>query len=226
MGHLTVIVLHNDAEHAFREHPEEFGKAILEGISQAQRERKQVSVPFHEYANYISVEPPRHADHNVLFLSKGNGVKAIGEYEQDWQDLVKGMPALAKDDVKCALGLLQRAKSCVPKEDQQPTQSAQPAKAGLVSVTPAEAIVIAEQTENAYSYSNYTPAGWRNCCKQLARLGYDASAIETIMRSKWTRWASDGSNKAYGQNNWVSLQDFMKRDKITLKNWKVKMGIA
>jgi hypothetical protein len=116
MGYLTVVVLHNDAEHVFREHPEDFGRAILDGIHQAQRECKQVSVPFHNHANYIDVEPPRHADHRALFLSSGNCVKVIGEHEQDWQDLVKGNPGLAQADIKWAADLLKWAKALLPQK--------------------------------------------------------------------------------------------------------------
>ncbi len=97
MGYLTQIVIHNDALHAFEKNPEAFGKAIFEGINNANRERKQVSVPFNSYCNYIDVEPSRHADHVVLFLASGNGMIAVGEYEKDWQDLVKRNPDLAKD---------------------------------------------------------------------------------------------------------------------------------
>jgi hypothetical protein len=96
MGYLTQIVIHNDALHAFEKNPEAFGKAIFEGINKANRERKQVSVPFEGYCNYIDVEPSRHADHDVLFLASGNGMIAVGEYEKDWQDLVERRPDLAK----------------------------------------------------------------------------------------------------------------------------------
>lgn len=96
MGYLTQIVIHNDALHSFEKNPEAFAKAIFEGINKANREGKQVSVHFEGYCNYINVEPSRHADHEVLFISKGNGMIVVGEHEKDWQDFVKRMPDLAK----------------------------------------------------------------------------------------------------------------------------------
>ena len=87
MGHLTEIVILNDAMDEFRKHPKEFAEAIFEGIDKANMENKQVSVPFFGYCNYINVERSRHADHEVIFLHAGNGMTAIGAYEKDWEDL-------------------------------------------------------------------------------------------------------------------------------------------
>lgn len=95
----------------------------------------------------------------------------------------------------------------------------------LVSVSPEEALVIAEQTNTATSWDRYAPAGWRNCCQQLALLGYDAYAIEQIMRSKWTRWAADAITRPYGTHDWFSLESFLNRHNVTPSNWESKMRI-
>ena len=87
MGYLTTITIHNDALHAFKEHPEEFAKALFEGIEQASAEHQQVSVGFHGYANYITVERPRHADETTVYLHHGNGFLAVNAYDKQFTEL-------------------------------------------------------------------------------------------------------------------------------------------
>jgi len=53
----------------------------------------------------------------------------------------------------------------------------------------------AEATADAYSHDAYGETSWRECCRMLARRGYNSQAIEAIMRSKWTRWAGDHASK-------------------------------
>jgi hypothetical protein len=116
MGYLTQIVIRNDALHAFEKDPEAFGKAILEGIDKANMAGKQVSVPFSGYANYIDVEPSRHADHKVLFLSSGNCMTAVGAFERDWKNLVERQPDLAESLLKTVRLLVKDASSILKKK--------------------------------------------------------------------------------------------------------------
>lgn len=78
-------------------------------------------------------------------------------------------------------------------------------------VTKQQAYEIAEQTQDAYSYDAYTPAGWRACCLMLAKRGYDAREIEAIMRSKWTRWAGDGDSERRRRFNSKTLEEYLCR---------------
>lgn len=110
MGMLTVVVLHNDAMGAFQEDPKAFGEAILRGVDQANMNARQASVGFKNYANYIHVEPSRHADHNVLWISSGNCVHVIGSHEHDWDDLCKRNPECANSFHDKAKDLLKWAK--------------------------------------------------------------------------------------------------------------------
>lgn len=74
----------------------------------------------------------------------------------------------------------------------------------------AVADAIAEATQNAYSVNAYQPKSWRQCCRMLASRGYSAHWIEEIMRSKFTRWASDGrGNKPYGYSTSKDLARFL-----------------
>jgi len=101
-----------------------------------------------------------------------------------------------------------------------------------------DALQIAEQTQDAYSCDSYTPSGWRQCCVMLAYRGFDREAIETIMRSKWTRKAGDGSRRhQYGDFNSTDLALFMDTQHvyshdggslvgITPDNWREHMGLC
>jgi hypothetical protein len=66
----------------------------------------------------------------------------------------------------------------------------------------------AEQLSDAYSTSNYN-GNWSPCIKMLRKRGYDDRQIEAIIRSKWTRWAADGSSKSYGKVNSKDLAKFL-----------------
>ena len=107
MGYLAQVNLHLDAP--FHDDPSELGRAILSGIDEAHFANKQVDMSFKNHANYISVEPPRHADHKVLFISSGNAFSVIGRYENDWETLVKRNPKLAKAMIKEAKFLIKLA---------------------------------------------------------------------------------------------------------------------
>lgn len=62
----------------------------------------------------------------------------------------------------------------------------------------------------AYSSDAYTPNAWRECCRMLARRGFSGKQIEWIMRSKFTRWASDGRKaKAWGRATSKDLARFL-----------------
>jgi hypothetical protein len=68
---------------------------------------------------------------------------------------------------------------------------------------------IAEKTADAYSFDRYAPNAWRACCRMLARRGYNVLEIEAVMRSKWTRWAGDASDKDYGHITSKDLERWM-----------------
>lgn len=102
MGYLTTFTIHNDALHVFKEHPEEFAKAIFAGIDAANRDHSEANVGFHGYCNYITVQHSRHADDHTLYLHAGNTVLSVGEYEDKFCEW-------AKRDPKAALAFLKNA---------------------------------------------------------------------------------------------------------------------
>ena len=106
----------NDAMGEFEKDPRAFGQAILDGIHLANGVNRQVSVPLGPYANYISVERSRHADHKVLFVHDGNCLTVIGTYEQDWEDLCEKNPAYAAELIRTAETILKYAKARIKKK--------------------------------------------------------------------------------------------------------------
>lgn len=109
MGYLTTITIHNDALHCFEEYPKEFGEAIFKGIREAQREHREVSVPFSSYANYISVQPSRHADDETLYIHSGNCVTDLDPWSEDFMDLIERQLDLAKSLLKKAKDIIKMA---------------------------------------------------------------------------------------------------------------------
>lgn len=78
------------------------------------------------------------------------------------------------------------------------------------TLTIAQADEVANATSDAYSFERYAPGAWKASCRMLAREGYDAREIEAIMRSKWTRWAGDSSEKnEYGHVTSIDLKNFL-----------------
>jgi hypothetical protein len=71
------------------------------------------------------------------------------------------------------------------------------------------AIELSAQTQDAYSVSNYAAGEWTRCIQMLLNRGYDAQEAEAIMRSKWTRWACDMSDREYGANGVMDLMAFL-----------------
>lgn len=67
---------------------------------------------------------------------------------------------------------------------------------------------LAEKLSDAYSTYNYG-GDWSSCIKMLERRGYNVWEIEAIIRSKWTRWAADGSNARYGRKTSADLARFL-----------------
>ena len=65
-----------------------------------------------------------------------------------------------------------------------------------------------EELQDAYSTSNYN-GNWIPSIKMLRKRGYNDQEVEAIIRSKWTRWAADGSGKSYGRNNSADLARFL-----------------
>ena len=78
-----------------------------------------------------------------------------------------------------------------------------------------------DQLSDAYSTDNYK-GNWVPCIKMLRKRGYDDQQVEAIIRSKWTRWAADSSNKAYGHANSADLSRYLENVTLAEVNDLVK----
>jgi hypothetical protein len=54
-----------------------------------------------------------------------------------------------------------------------------------------DASIIAENTRDAYSFSNFGMAEWTKCAQLLLMSGLDQPGVEAILRSKHMRWCYD-----------------------------------
>jgi hypothetical protein len=77
----------------------------------------------------------------------------------------------------------------------------------------ARARALADRTSDAYSYNNYGAAAWRASAALLLRRGHTEADAETILRSKWTRWAADMASDRqgwrYGRTTSADLARFL-----------------
>lgn len=73
------------------------------------------------------------------------------------------------------------------------------------------AIDLSTRTQDAYSVDRY--ASWVACAALLLRRGYSEREAEAILRSKWMRWASDGSGAPYGKATSGDLARFLDNPK-------------
>jgi hypothetical protein len=73
----------------------------------------------------------------------------------------------------------------------------------------------AKKLADAYSTNRYV-GGWSACIKKLRARGLNDREIEAVIRSKWTRWAADSSEKPYTKTSASDLIKFMDADNM----WK------
>lgn len=64
---------------------------------------------------------------------------------------------------------------------------------------------------DAFSFDRYGTLNWTRCIKALRRETFTDEDIETILRSKWTRWAADAGSKRYGAATAKDLVNFVRR---------------
>lgn len=57
---------------------------------------------------------------------------------------------------------------------------------------------MAERLSDAFSTDRHR-GEWTASIRMLRQRGYSDQQVEAIIRSKWTRWAGDHSNKPYGR---------------------------
>lgn len=111
MGFLTTVTLYNDALHVFKENPKEFAEALFDGIDLANRHHVSKSVSFKNHANYIDVQPSRHADDNTVYIHSGNSVFNLNPWNKDFEELINRDPDIALNFIKKAELIIKEAKN-------------------------------------------------------------------------------------------------------------------
>lgn len=119
MGFQTIIIINNDALHVFKDNPKEFAEAIFDGIDQANRENKQVSVPFHNYGGYLHCEPSRHANCGSLFVQQNGSFIEVGKYSKDFTSTYRMNKGYIRDVLDVAKRILKDAVSYVKDKEKE-----------------------------------------------------------------------------------------------------------
>lgn len=60
---------------------------------------------------------------------------------------------------------------------------------------------LAHETKDAYSFAAYGIGGWTELARLLIKHGLTVEQAAAILRSKWTRWASDQQENRYGRKS-------------------------
>lgn len=68
---------------------------------------------------------------------------------------------------------------------------------------------IADRCRDAYSADRY--GSWPAVAQRLLDMGYDDREVEAVMRSKYTRWAADQSDRPYGSVPAHAISDMRAR---------------
>ena len=68
---------------------------------------------------------------------------------------------------------------------------------------------LAEQCSDAHSTKSY--GGWVRTVTLLREHGYNDREIEAIVRSKWPRWAADGSENPNGRASAEDLLEYVRK---------------
>lgn len=104
MGFQAIVVLHLDAVPKFRDHPKEFGEAVLAALVTASDSCLPVASPMQDYASCITAHPPRHMGVPALYLlSGGSCIELSGKQLMD----------MHRKDPKHANTLLDHATTCI-----------------------------------------------------------------------------------------------------------------
>ena len=83
------------------------------------------------------------------------------------------------------------------------------AAAGSIAGFKKTAANLCAKTKDAYSYKAYSREGWRAACLMLLLRGFTEVEAETVLRSKWMRWARDDSSARYGRATSRDLARFI-----------------
>lgn len=80
MGYLTTFTVYNDSCDQIKKHPDKFADIISDGCSgRYNYDERTAQVGLGNHANLITIQRPRHADADTLFIHYGNYVFDIDD---------------------------------------------------------------------------------------------------------------------------------------------------
>lgn len=102
MGYLTTFTIYNDGCDLVKKHPEKFAEEIYNGClgvhSRDGRSSDSFGLGYH--ANLVTVQKPRHADDETVYVHSGNTVVEFNTGSKDFIDLYKRNPSYVKRMLK------------------------------------------------------------------------------------------------------------------------------
>ena len=84
MGFLTTITIYNDGAEQIKKYPKELSKALYEACMGIQIDEGRKYEGIGNHANLLTLQKPRHADDNTLYLHAGNTVIDVYDAKNDW----------------------------------------------------------------------------------------------------------------------------------------------
>lgn len=84
MGFLTTITIYNDGADQLQKHPKELAEILYKACSGIQKDSGIDSEGLGNHSNLITLQKPRHADDNTLYLHAGNTLIDVFETNSEW----------------------------------------------------------------------------------------------------------------------------------------------
>ena len=93
MGYLTTLTIYNDGCDQIEKYPKEFAEKVTQACcGSITRGNKSDSFGLGYHANLVTVQRPRHADDQTLFMHSGNTLIEMNPYSQETLDIAKRCP--------------------------------------------------------------------------------------------------------------------------------------
>lgn len=91
MGNLTTLTIYNDGAHLLKSNAQEFADGVYDAMGRSLNQGA-MDVSVGNFANFVRVQQPRHADHHTVYVHMGNCVTEMNAYSADTQNLLKNNP--------------------------------------------------------------------------------------------------------------------------------------
>lgn len=122
MGYLTTFTIYNDGCDLVKKHPEKFAEEIYNGClgvhSRDGRSSDSFGLGYH--ANLVTVQKPRHADDETVYVHSGNTVVEFNPSSKDFKDLAKRNPSYVKSMLNLMKERVKEAEEMIKALEAQP----------------------------------------------------------------------------------------------------------